>query len=280
MSMKTIDAHQHFWNYDPITHAWMGEGMANIRRDFLPEHLGHVLQQNGIDGCVAIQADQTREETDFLLDMASQYDFIQGVVGWVDLRGDDIEEQLAAYGQNHMVKGFRHILQGEAQRDFCLQQSFLKGISLLEQYNFTYDLLIHSDQLQYIPELVAQFPKQRFVLDHLAKPPIKEREIRDWKRDIERVAAHENVYCKVSGMVTEADLHAWKPEDFSPYMDVVVNSFGTERIMYGSDWPVCLAAGAYEEVINITKCYFQSFSSPEQDRFFGGNAKKFYGLGE
>lgn len=276
--MKTIDAHQHFWKYDPVKHDWIGDDMAVIRRDFLPEQLAPVLNEHGIDGCVAVQADQTIEETDFLLEMSLQYDFIKGVVGWIDLQSPGAEEILNTYGQFSKLKGFRHILQGEQQRDLCLQPSFLAGISLLGQFDLTYDILVLKDQLQYIPEFVSQFPNQRFVLDHLAKPAIKSGEIDHWKRDIELVAQHENVYCKVSGMVTEADLQNWTREDFTPYLDVVTAAFGMDRLMYGSDWPVCLAAGNYTKMLHIVKSYFQSFSAQEQQRFFGGNAIKFYKL--
>lgn len=274
----TIDAHQHFWTYDRVKHDWIGEDMAVIRRDFLPEHLAPVLDQHHVDGCIAVQADQTIEETDFLLEMSLQYDFIKGVVGWIDLQSPGAEEILNTYIQFSKLKGFRHILQGEPQRDLCLQQPFLAGISLLERFDLTYDILVLRDQLQYIPEFVSQFPNQRFVLDHLAKPDIKSGDISDWKRDIEMVAQHENVYCKVSGMVTEADLQNWKTEDFAPYLDTVTASFGMDRLMYGSDWPVCLAAGNYTKVLNIVKSYFQTFSEYDQQRFFGGNAIDFYRL--
>jgi len=276
--MRTIDAHQHFWKYNAVKHDWIGEEMAVIRRDFLPDDLAPVLQKNAVDGCVAVQADQTIAETDFLLDLADRYDFIEGVVGWLDLQSAAVEEQLAAYSGFGKLKGFRHILQGEKQRDLCLQKSFLNGVSLLDSFDYTYDILIFRDQLKFMPEFVSRFPNQRFVLDHLAKPAIKEGEISDWKRDLEEVSKYENVFCKVSGMVTEADLKNWKNEDLAPYLDVVVKAFGTHRIMYGSDWPVCLAAGSYTEVVNSVRSYFQSFSVHEQQLFFGGNAAEFYHL--
>jgi L-fuconolactonase len=276
--MLTIDAHQHFWKYDRVKHDWIGEDMSVIRRDFLPEDLAVVLQENGVQGCIAVQADQTEAETDFLLGLSLQHDFIKGVVGWVDLQSPAIEELLSAYAGTRQLKGFRHILQGEQQRNLCLQKPFLKGISLLEKYNFSYDILILEDQLQFIPELVAQFPNQRFVIDHLAKPAIKQGDIARWKRDIGLLAGYENVYCKISGMVTEADLLHWKTEDFIPYIDVVLNTFGIKRILYGSDWPVCMAAGNYTQVINLVKSYFKSFTANEQQLFFGKNAIDFYHL--
>ena len=273
-----IDAHQHFWKYDLLRHHWIGDEMAVIRRDFLPEHLAEVLIENKVDGCVAVQADQSVTETEFLLNLALSNDFIKGVVGWVDLRAADLEAQLENYSQHNLLKGFRHILQGEKQRDLCLDSSFQRGIALLAPYGFTYDILIHQDQLPFIPEFAARFPDQRFVIDHIAKPGIREKEIGDWKRGIEKVALHENVSCKISGLVTEADLNTWTNRDFIPYLDVVVHAFGTDRIMYGSDWPICLAAGNYTRVLQLVESYFSSFSTFEQELFFGGNATAFYSL--
>ncbi|KIO78193.1 amidohydrolase [Pedobacter lusitanus] len=275
-----IDAHQHFWKYDRERHDWIGEEMAVIRRDFLPEDLAGLLLENEIDGCIAVQADQSAEETAFLLQLADSADFIKGVVGWVDLQATDIKDQLDQYSEYKLLKGFRHILQAEKQRDLCLANSFQRGIASLEHYGFAYDILIHEDQLPFIPALVSRFPNQRFVIDHLAKPGIRKKEIRDWKKGIEQVAVNENVSCKISGLVTEADLKTWTDDDFTPYLDVVVNAFGTNRIMYGSDWPVCLAAGNYTRVLQLVKSYFSSFSTFEQELFFGQNAKAFYCLNE
>lgn len=276
--MVRIDSHQHFWMYNAVQHEWINDEMAVIRRDFLAEELGEVLQDNEVSGCVAVQADQSIAENDFLLGLADAHSFIKGVVGWVDLQSASVGEELARYAELEMMKGFRHILQGEQQRDLMLQKSFLKGIAQLEQYNFTYDILILPDQLKYIPEFVAQFPNQRFVIDHLAKPPIKQQQIKDWKADIERVAQHENVCCKVSGMVTEADFKSWKQEDLRPYLDVVTEAFGTQRLLYGSDWPVCLVAAEYQKVIQVLSTYFSSFSAEEQALVFGKNAIDFYQL--
>ena len=225
-----------------------------------------------------MQSDQSEAENDFQLANADQYDFIKGVVGWVDLQADNIKERLAYYSKFKKLKGFRHVLQGEPQRDFMLRPAFKRGIGLLNKYGFTYDILIFPDQLGYTKEFVASFPDQKFVIDHIAKPYIKDKKIDEWKRDISEVAQFENVYCKVSGMVTEADWKAWKKEDFIPYLDAVVESFGTNRLMYGSDWPVCLVAASYENMLGIVKDYFSSFSSEEEKQFFGGNARKFYDL--
>lgn len=277
-TMNRIDAHQHFWKFDPVRDSWITDEMEMIQRDFLPEDIQSLLKQNGFNGCVAIQSDQSEAETIFHLENAEKFDFIKGVVGWIDLQSENIEERLQYYSRFNKLKGFRHILQGEARRDLMLQPSFLNGISLLKKYNFTYDILIFQDQLHYISKLVSLFPQQRFVLDHLAKPNIKSGEIEEWEKEIKRVSQFENLYCKISGMVTEADWKNWRKQDFKPYLDVIVGSFGTSRIMFGSDWPVCLMAATYNEVAAVAEDYFSSFSKDEQDRFFGKNAAVFYNL--
>jgi L-fuconolactonase len=276
--MEKIDAHQHFWKFDPVRDAWITNEMHGIQKDFMPGDLYPLLQQHGFTGTVLVQSDQSEEENVFQLKNASTHDFIKGVVGWVDLQAGDVEERLAHYAQFSKMKGFRHVLQGETDRALMLKPSFKKGISLLSKYNFTYDILIFPDQLEYAAELVKEFPDQMFVIDHIAKPGIKNKKIAGWKEDIQNIAEAENVYCKISGMVTEADLENWKKEDFYPYMDIVVEAFGTNRIMYGSDWPVCLLAASYGQVLELVKEYFSSFSKEEQDNFFGENAFKFYNL--
>lgn len=276
--MKTIDAHQHFWQFNPVRDSWITDEMSVIQKDFFPDDFKPVLQQNGLDGCVAVQASQSEEETGFLISLASRHDFIKGIVGWVDLQADDIEERLEKYKSVPFVKGFRHVLQGEPQRDLMLNPNFERGIEALQQHGFTYDILIFPDQVKFSAELVASFPEQKFVIDHIAKPYIKRKEIDEWKKDMEKIAKYENLYCKISGMVTEADWKGWKKEDFTPYLDVVVNAFGANRILFGSDWPVSLVAASYEEMLAIVKDYFASFSKEEQDRFFGLNAIRFYNL--
>ena len=273
-----IDAHQHFWKYNATTHDWIGDDMASIRRDFMPADLAPVLKENGIDGCIAVQADQTEAETEFLLELADAHSFIKGVVGWIDLQAPEISGKLQQWCAHPKFKGVRHILQGEQQRDLMLKPSFLHGIGQLAALGITYDILIFPDQLQFIPEFVSRFPDVNFVIDHIAKPDIKRGQIGEWKRELELVALYDNVSCKISGMVTEADLKLWKPADFKPYLDVVVDTFGMNRIMYGSDWPVCLAAGNYTRVLDVVQSYFSTFSIHEQDLFFGQNAIRFYGL--
>jgi L-fuconolactonase len=276
--MKRIDSHQHFWKFDPVRDSWINDDMKTIQRDFLPEDLQPLLKQNGFDGCVAVQSDQSEAENHFHFQNAEKFDFIKGIVGWVDLQSPMVEERLQYYTQFKKIKGFRHVLQGEPQRDLMLQPAFMNGISLLEKYNFTYDILIFKDQLQYIPKFVSFFPDQPFVIDHIAKPDIKSGEVDQWKSDIKQAAQFENVYCKISGMVTEADWKNWKNEDFKPYMDAVVEAFGTSRIMFGSDWPVCLVAASYKNMLSIVEDYFFSFSKDEQEKFFGLNAIRFYSL--
>jgi L-fuconolactonase len=276
--MQRIDAHQHFWVFDPVRDSWITDEMAVIQRDFLPHDLKPVLQEDGMDGCVAVQAVQSEEENDFLIGLANQHDFIKGVVGWVDLCADNIEERLEHYSQYPLLKGFRHVLQGEPNRAFMLQPQFLRGIGALSRHDYTYDILIYPDQLSYSKELVAQFPEQRFVLDHLAKPDIKMGAIEDWEIGIKALAQYPNTYCKLSGMVTEADWKGWKKEDFRQVLDTTVNAFGINRIMYGSDWPVCLVAASYSDIMGIVQDYFASFSKSEQEAFFGGNATAFYNL--
>ncbi|MEP6845166.1 MAG: amidohydrolase family protein [Panacibacter sp.] len=276
--MRSIDAHQHFWLFDKDRHAWINDAMQLIQKDFMPADLQPVLQQNIIDGCVLVQVDQTEEENIFQLKNAAQFDFIEGVVGWIDLQAETVEERLQYYQQFKKMKGFRHILQGEADRALMLKPAFKNGIGLLNKYNYTYDILIFPDQLKFAYELVKAFPDQRFVIDHIAKPYIKDQMIDDWKKDMAVFKSFENVYCKISGMVTEADWMHWKNDDFKPYFDVVVETFGTKRVMFGSDWPVCLVAASYERMLGIVKEYFSSFSNEEQNDFFGNNAIKFYNL--
>lgn len=276
--MLKIDSHQHFWKFDRLRHSWINAEMAAIQRDFMPADLFPVLEENGIDGCVVVQVDQTPEENEFQLQNAADHDFIKGVVGWVDLQAADIEAQLAELKTHAKLKGFRHILQGEADRALMLKPAFVNGISKLSEFGFTYDLLIFPDQLKYAAELVRQFPNQPFVLDHIAKPDIRHGKIDEWKEGIQELASYENVYCKASGMVTEADWKLWKPEDFTPYLDVVFESFGAERVMYGSDWPVSLVAASYGQVKGLVQNYISKCTATEQELFWGGNATKFYNL--
>ena len=276
--MPRIDDHQHFWQFDAVRDAWITDDMAVIQRDFLPTDLAPVLQEHGLDGCVAVQASQSEAETDWLLELAGEHNFIKGVVGWVDLQAENVAERLAHYSQFTKLKGFRHVLQGETDRALMLRPEFRSGVAALHQHGFTYDLLILPDQLGYAAELAKAFPAQPFVLDHLAKPLIKAGELAPWRHDLQALAAHENVFCKVSGMVTEADWQHWQPADFRPYLDVVFEAFGPSRVMFGSDWPVCNVAGGYGRIYALVADYITQLSPDEQDGFWGDNATRFYNL--
>jgi len=272
-----IDSHQHFWEYNPVRDSWIDDSMQVIRKDFLANELEIVLDSNGIDGSVAVQADQSEEETAFLLKLAQENDFIKAVVGWVNLCADNITDRLGHFSENRYFKGVRHIVQAESE-DFVLRKDFQRGISKLAQFDLTYDILVYPTQLKNVIQFVHAFPEQKFVLDHIAKPNIKQGEINKWRSHINELARYENVYCKVSGLVTEADWQQWKTEDFTPYLDVVFEAFGIKRVMYGSDWPVCLLAGNYNEVLDMIKKYIQQFSKEEKNLIMGSNACHFYGL--
>ena len=273
-----IDSHQHFWNYEPVKHDWIDDDMAVIRRDFTPSDLKQVYNENGIDGCVAVQADQTLAETDFLLELASKNDFIKGIVGWADLRGNDIDNVLEKYNPFEKIKGFRHVVQGEPDHNFLLRPDFLRGIKTLEKHHFTYDILIFPHQLGATLEFVKKFPNQKFVIDHIAKPYIKDGFYDGWAVLMKEIAKHENVECKVSGMITEANYKSWTEAQLEPYLDLVFNAFGTDRIMYGSDWPVSLVAGNYSKVKGIVTNYISKLSEEEQHNLMGKNAIQFYNL--
>lgn len=272
-----IDSHQHFWKFDPIRDAWIDASMEKIARDFLPEDLKPLLDQTKIDGCVAVQADQSETETEFLLDFAGRYGFVKGVVGWVDLRSPQLSERLEHYCSNSFFKGVRHIVQAEKD-GFMLQESFLKGIQQLKDFNLTYDILIFPHQLEEAVALVKKNPEQAFVLDHIAKPYIKDKKIDQWAKHINQLAAHQNVYCKLSGLLTEADWNHWQEEDFTAYLTVIMEAFGTDRLMYGSDWPVCLLAGSYPHVVRIVENFISSLSTDDQKKIMGQNAHHFYNL--
>nr|WP_288833246.1 amidohydrolase family protein [uncultured Flavobacterium sp.] len=273
-----IDSHQHFWIYEADKHAWIDDEMKVIRKNFLPEDLKIVYQENNIDGCVAVQADQTLAETDFLLDLAQKNDFIKGIVGWVDLRASNIDEVLNQYNKFSKLKGFRHVVQGEADHNFMLRPDFLNGIAALEKYNFTYDILIFPHQLGAALELVRRFPNQKFVIDHIAKPYIKDGFYDGWATLMKAIAEYKNVYCKLSGMTTEADYNNWTPEQIEPYMQLVLDTFGANRILFGSDWPVCLVAGNYTKTKELVTNFIAKLNSEEQAAIMGGNAMQFYNL--
>jgi L-fuconolactonase len=273
-----IDSHQHFWRYDAVRDAWINESMAVLKRDFLPEHLAVELAANGIDASIAVQADQSENETMFLLDLAEKSKRIAGVVGWVDLLSPHVPENLEYFSHFSKLCGFRHIAQAEPDDRFLARETFVKGVAQLQAFGFTYDILVYPQQLPAAIELVARLPEQRFVVDHLAKPDIKLGKTAPWAAQMREIAQNKNVFCKLSGFVTEGDWKHWKADDFKPYLDVVFDAFGAERLMFGSDWPVCLVAATYRQVKQLIEDYVKGYSQPDKERIFGGNAARFYGL--
>lgn len=273
-----IDTHQHFWKYSKEQYPWIGEGMEVLARDRLAADLEPLLEANDIDGTVAVQARQVVEETEALLAMAEEYDFIRGVVGWVDLRSPNVEAQLERFRDRTKMVGVRHVVQDEPDEKFVLREDFMRGIGKLKAYDLVYDILIFPPQLPAAIKLVRRFPDQVFILDHMAKPYIKDKQISPWENDIRKLASFENVSCKMSGMVTEADWHNWTAEDFRPYMEMVLEAFGAERLTIGSDWPVCTLAGQYGSVVSIAADFIAQLSDNEQKAIWGGNPERIYGL--
>ena len=252
--------------------------MSLLRRDFLPDDLIPELQSQNMDGSIAVQADQSEAETRFLLDLAAKVPQILGVVGWVNLCSSNIQESLHQYANCRKLRGLRHIVQAEPDDRFLLREEFVHGISCLRDFGLTYDILVYTRQLPAAAELVAKFPNQLFVLDHIAKPEIKSRKTSPWDQYIRKIAKHQNVYCKISGLITEADWQNWSEQDIAPYLDIVFDAFGADRLMFGSDWPVCLLAGSYSRVFELINRYTESFSETDRANIFGLNAARFYAL--
>lgn len=276
--MIGIDAHQHFWNFDPVRDSWIDETMGVLKRDYLPADLLPELHANGIDATIAVQADQSEQETEFLLELARQHPFVAGVVGWVDLRAANLEQRLEHFAKFPALCGFRHVAQSEPDDRFLIREDFVRGVAMLGQFDFTYDILIYARQLPAAIALADKLPDQPFVLDHIAKPNLKSREIAEWSAGIRALAANPRVYGKISGLITEADWRNWKADDFKPYLDVVFEAFGADRLMFGSDWPVCLLAGSYSQVKTLVENYVRDWPQADRDKLFGGNAASFYGL--
>ena len=273
-----IDSHQHFWKYDPVRDTWITDAMKVLKRDYLPKDLVPECQANGVDASIVVQVGQSEEETRFLLDLAESNNNIEGVVGWVDLCSPRVAERLRFFSRFNSLCGFRHIVQSEPDDRFLLRRDFMNGTSHLREFGFVYEILIYAKQLPAAIELVSKFPEQRFVIDHLAKPEIKTGTQAPWAANMKEIANSPNVYCKLSGLVTEADWNHWKPQDFKPYLDIVFEAFGPERLMFGSDWPVCLLAAGYRQVKQILEDYLDGYSDDEKNKIFGGNAVRFYNL--
>ena len=277
-SAARVDAHQHFWRYDAAQYSWIDDAMAPLRRDFLPRDLAPALQRAGFAACVAVQARQTLEETRWLLTLADAHPFVAGVVGWVDLQSDRARADLEAVGRHPKLVGVRHIAQAERDDRFLLRPAFVAGLALLEEFDLAYDILIYSRHLPVAAELAALLPRQRFVLDHLAKPDIRGRAIDTWARDLRALSACSNVCAKLSGLVTEAHWERWTPADIRPYLDVAFDCFGAERLMVGSDWPVCTVAGDYARTMAVVVDYLAEHPALDRDAVLGGNATRFWNL--
>jgi L-fuconolactonase len=275
---EKIDAHHHFWNYDPVEYDWITEDMSAIRRSFLPEDLHAEIKRVGINGVVSVQARQTVEETRWLLEFARRHEFIRGVVGWVPLTHPTLRRVLDQFGGDKHLKGVRHVIQGEADDHYILREDFNAGIRGLRDYGLIYDILIFERHLPQTIEFVDRHPNQIFIVDHLAKPRVRDGQISPWREDIRELARRDHVYCKISGLVTEADYQQWTEQALRPYIETVLEAFGPRRVMFGSDWPVCLVACPYERWFEIGNRAIAKLSPDEQARVMGGTAIEAYRL--
>ncbi len=278
MVMDRIDAHNHYWYYDAQEYSWIGEEQALLKRDFLPEDLLPELEKQGVVGTVAVQARERLEENRFLLELANKSEVVQGVVGWIDYNDDHFEEKLKAFAMNPKAVGLRHFIQSAPDETYMFREEFMRGIAALKRYGLTYDILIGHKQLPATLKFVELFPDQPFVLDHIAKPPIKAGLLEPWKTHIQQLALHPHVHCKLSGLVTEADWNHWREEDIEPYLEVVLEAFGSDRLMFGSDWPVCLLAAPYNRVLSLLERYIKQIPLEDQEKIMGRNARSFYKL--
>ena len=276
VDLGIIDTHVHFWKYDKVRDAWM-EDMKTLQQDYLPETVAGTFHRNGVSGCVAVQADQSELETHFLVELAKTHPVIKGVVGWVDLQNEKVEERLQYFSQYHSIKGWRHVVQGEPD-DFLLRSAFQRGVKALQPFNYSYDVLIYPRQLKAAVAFVSKFPDQKLVIDHCAKPEIADKKIDEWAAMMKDVAGNPNVYCKISGLFTEARWKQWSPGDFYPYLDVVFDCFGVDRLMFGSDWPVILVSGMYVQWKSLLLKYMEDYKTEDKEKVFTKNAIQFYNL--
>jgi L-fuconolactonase len=276
MAYHSIDTHIHFWKYNKVRDAWMDD-MKILQQDYLPEHLMLNLKRNSIDGCVAVQASQEEVETRFLVELSKTHDIIKGVVGWIDLRAANVEDKLQAFSEYGIIKGYRHIVQAEPD-DFLLKEDFQRGVKALKPFNYAYDILIYPKQLPSAIEFVSKLPGQKLIIDHCAKPDIRDKKIDEWKFLMKEIAQNQNVFCKVSGLFTEASWKGWSVGEFYPYLDVVFEAFGIDRLMFGSDWPVILVSGIYVQWKSLLEKYMEGYKEEDREKFFGLNAIGFYDL--
>jgi len=273
-----IDAHQHFWRFNPAEHGWMTDGMGALKRDFLPQDLKPLLESIHFDGCISVQARQSLEETRWLLELADLNDFVRGVVGWVDLCSPELPSQLEHFAWHPRLAGVRHVVQDEPDDEFMLRPDFRRGIARLADFHLTYDVLIYPRHLPAALKLVHEFPEQPFALDHIAKPAIAEGKLTPWEADLRELAQQPNIWCKLSGMVTEARWKQWRPDDFRRYLDVVFDAFGANRLMIGSDWPVCTLSAGYAQSMRIVIDYIGQLPDDIQDAILGRNCAHFYNV--
>lgn len=278
MPQQIIDSHQHFWQLERFDYAWLSGADKTLYRNFLPDSFEQVLKENGVAKSVVVQAHQSVAEANWLLDLADQYEFIAGVVGWVDLQSENLAEQLDKLTENPKFKGVRHVIHDEPDDDWSLRPQVIAGIKTLAKYNLTYDILIFPRHLKYIKTLLENCPEVRFVIDHLAKPPIKDGKIKEWAKGIKEIANFPNVYCKLSGLVTESDHQNWTPEDLRPYIETALEAFSAGRLMFGSDYPVCLLAASYKKVLETSASFLKNLSEADQNLILSQNALKFYNL--
>jgi L-fuconolactonase len=271
-----IDSHQHFWIYNSFEYGWISNDMEILQKNYLPDQLQTELFSIGFDGSIVVQARQSLEETNWILKLAEQNSFIKGVVGWVDLCSPGVEEELVQFSGHSKLVGVRHVIHDEPDDNFILRKDFLNGIACLKKFGLTYDILIFPQHLPNAIQFVSQFPEQLFVLDHIAKPLIKEKKLSLWRENIEKLARFKNVFCKLSGMVTEADVKNWKQKDLIPYLDVVFAAFGPDRLMIGSDWPVCRVAGLYKQVMEVVLDYIETYPDKDKNKILGKNALNAY----
>ncbi|MBM3754149.1 MAG: amidohydrolase [Acidobacteria bacterium] len=276
--MKMIDTHHHFWKYSTKEYGWISDSMKVIRRDFLPPDLEKTLKDAGVDGAISVQARQSVEESDWLLGMAEKNKFLLGVVGWVDLRSKDVDKDLERLAKHKKFKGVRHVVQDEPDDNFILGAAFNEGIKKLIKYDLRYDILIFEKHLKASIAFVDKHPRQMFVLDHVAKPRIKDRVLSPWRENMIELAKRPNVYCKISGMITEADWQKWTSADLAPYLDGAMEAFGPKRLMFGSDWPVMLVAGQYKPWVELVKKTIARYTKDEQERILYKNAVEAYKL--
>ena len=270
-----IDSHVHFWNFDPVRDSWITPEMDVIRKDFMPSDFIHASRSTPINGCIAVQADQSEAQNHFLLSLADQNPVIKGIVGWIDFLNPNLEERLSYWKNFPLIKGWRHVLQAETE-DFILDKKFINGLKQLKTFNYAYDLLCYHDQLKAIIKLVDQVPNQPFVLDHCGKPNIKSKNIKNWSEDIKTLAQNQHINCKLSGLLTEADWLNFTENQIFECFDIVFDEFGVDRIMYGSDWPVVSVSRPYSDWFILVNKYLSQFSELAQQQFFSGNAERFY----